>query len=284
FSATLDGEVRALVREHQRSPVRHEAEGADGEPAQATHHFWLVDHHDRIDRTAEIVGDPTIVFTRTRHGADRLAKQLAKRGVEAVSMHGGRSQKQRTRALDAFSSGRARALVATDVAARGIHVDDVATVVHFDPPNDAKDYVHRSGRTARAGATGTVVSLVTPEQKRSVGRMRRDLGLDGPLDRPDPGGLHTADRPEPARPAERRTSIYVANLPWSTTAEELEAVFARTGQVFDATIITDRRGNRSRGFGFVEMSQTDAARAIDELAGTTLGGRDLTVREAHPRT
>ena len=100
-------------------------------------------------------------------------------------MHGGRSQNQRQRALDAFSSGKARALIATDVAARGIHVDDVASVIHFDPAGDHKDYLHRSGRTARAGATGTVVTLVTHEQKRDVLKMQRAIDIDAPLARPD---------------------------------------------------------------------------------------------------
>src|SRR5690606_621497 len=117
----------------------------------ATHLFWQVDQPSRNDRVAEIVNAawPTIVFVRTKHGADRLARQLGKLGIRAEAIHGNRSQGQRQRALDAFSGGRAHALVATDVAARGIHVDGVASVVHYDPPADHKDYIHRSGRTAR---------------------------------------------------------------------------------------------------------------------------------------
>jgi superfamily II DNA/RNA helicase len=124
---------------------------------------------------AEIARRParTLFFVRTKHGADRLAKQLGRLGVDAAAIHGNRSQGQRTRALDDFASGRVRVLVATDVAARGIHVDDVDLVVHFDPPNDHKDYLHRSGRTARAGAAGTVLSLIEPAQRRDMESIHR---------------------------------------------------------------------------------------------------------------
>ncbi len=192
FSATLDGDIAVLSRDYQRDPVRHEAGTIEPETIDARHHFWLVQHDDRVRHTAEVVdmAGRSIVFTRTRHGADRLARQLAKLGVGAVAMHGGRSQNQRTKALQQFSSGKAQALIATDVAARGIHIDAVASVVHFDPPADHKDYLHRSGRTARAGATGTVVSFVTHQQKRAVGRMQRDLNLQVPIESPEIGDLH----------------------------------------------------------------------------------------------
>ena len=186
FSATLDGDVAVLIREYQTDPVRHEAGAIEPDTTDAEHHFWLVQNEDKVQHTADVVGvaDRSIVFTRTRHGADRLAKQLTKLGVGAVAMHGGRSQNQRNRALQAFSSGNAQALIATDVAARGIHIDAVASVVHFDPPNDHKDYVHRSGRTARAGASGNIVSLVTGGQRRSVRRMQDKLDLHHPIEKP----------------------------------------------------------------------------------------------------
>jgi len=319
FSATLDGDVAVLSRDFQRDPVRHEAGTVEPETSDARHHFWLVQHHDRAQHTADLVdaAGRSIVFTRTRHGADRLAKQLTKLGIGAVAMHGGRSQSQRNRALQAFSSGRAQALIATDVAARGIHVDSVASVIHFDPPNDSKDYLHRSGRTARAGAAGTVVSLVTGEQRRSVGRMQRELDLRAPIEPPRIGSLRhgghrigdaapkgserSSTRPAPKRSAEspkrpaarskRRPrhagagnqSVYVANLPWGTTAADVEALFERYGDVHQATIITDRKTGRSKGFGFVDMAQPAARSAITALHGSTLGGRDLTVRLAQPR-
>jgi len=321
FSATLDGDIAVLSRDYQHDPVRHEAGTVDADTIDARHHFWLVDHADRVRHTADLVdaAGRSIVFTRTRHGADRLARQLAKEGIGAVAMHGGRSQNQRDRALQAFSSGRAQALIATDVAARGIHVDAVASVIHFDPPADAKDYLHRSGRTARAGATGNVVSLVTGDQQRDVRRMQQDLGLRAPLEAPRLGdlvdgghriGATPTDRPrrEPAttRPTARARreprrapdqprratkeqprangggeSVYVANLPWGATVADVQALFARHGVVHQATIVTDRRTGRSKGFGFVDMPSPAARSAIAALHGSTLDGRDLTVRFAN---
>ena len=186
YSATLDGDIAVLSRVYQTNPVRHDAGTVESETIDATHHFWLVQHHDRIQHAADVARSAgrSIVFTRTRHGADRLARQLGNLGVGAVAMHGGRSQHQRARALQSFSSGRVQALIATDVAARGIHIDAVACVIHFDPPADAKDYLHRSGRTARAGATGTILSLVTGEQRRAVRRMQQDLELQIPIGEP----------------------------------------------------------------------------------------------------
>ncbi len=178
FSATLDGDVAELTRRYQNDPVRHEVVGEENHH-EAAHYFWRVDHHDRIKRTAEIVGTstPSIVFTRTRRGADRVASQLERAGVAAAAIHGGRSQSQRNRALNSFTKGRVKALVATDVAARGIHVDGVASVIHFDLPADGKDYLHRSGRTARAGAEGVVVSLVLGDQLADLKRLQRSVGL-----------------------------------------------------------------------------------------------------------
>jgi superfamily II DNA/RNA helicase len=178
FSATLDGEVAELTRRYQNNAARHEVEG-DEDHGDAAHYFWQVNPQDRVRMTAEIItsSTPSIVFTRTRRGAERVARQLSQAGVAAESIHGGRSQGQRTRALAAFSSGRVAALVATDVAARGIHVKGVASVIHFDLPAEPKDYLHRSGRTARAGADGVVVSLVAPEQSRQVHNLQRSVGL-----------------------------------------------------------------------------------------------------------
>ncbi len=194
FSATLDGDVDVLVRRYQRDPVRHELAGRDGERPEATHLFWRTTRDDRVEHCAAvaIAAGPTIVFCRTRHGADRTARKLTNAGVESVAIHGARSQGQRDRALADFVDGRALALVATDVAARGIHVDDVAAVVHFDPPADAKDYVHRSGRTARAGAAGVVVSLVTTGERAAVAKIQRALDLPTGIGDPDPAVVPTA--------------------------------------------------------------------------------------------
>ncbi len=306
FSATLDGDVAVLSRDYQRDPILHEAPAVEPETIDARHHFWLVDHHDRVDHTADLIATvgSSIVFTRTRHGADRLAKQLSKAGVEAVAIHGGRSQNQRQRALASFTKGAAQALVATDVAARGIHIDGVAAVIHFDPPGDHKDYLHRSGRTARAGASGTVVTLVTGPQRHTVQRMATEIDLHAPieeprLDRLSHGGHRIGDRPaavathppasrpkpDRAKPKPKRsrtTSVYVANLPWSSTEDDVAALFGRFGSVHQATVIADKRTGRSRGFGFVDMDRADAESAITHLHGSTLGGRDLTVRVAKP--
>lgn len=186
FSATLDGDVDKVVRRYQRDPRRHEVVAPESEANDVEHLFWHADRTARVRLTAELLRDHSsaIVFCRTKHGADRLVTQLSTAGVQAVAIHGNRSQGQRERALAAFSSGRVRALIATDVVARGIHVDDVPCIVHFDPPGDVKDYVHRSGRTGRAGATGTVVSLVAQDQVRSTRMLQRSLGFPDRIERP----------------------------------------------------------------------------------------------------
>ncbi|MCB1246953.1 MAG: DEAD/DEAH box helicase [Acidimicrobiia bacterium] len=228
FSATLDGDVKALVRRYQRNPVRHEVGGTESIASDASHHFWQVDHKDKIAHTADTVAatGSTIVFVKTRHGTDRVAKQLGREGVDAVAIHGGLSQNQRNRALKSFADGKATVLVATDVAARGIHVDDVSTVVHFDVPHGHKDYLHRSGRTARAGAGGTVVSLFTKPERRAVVRMQKNLDMHEPITPPRPEALgalagttakvsaprkhHTADERPQKMEAEHRPSNPVA--------------------------------------------------------------------------
>ncbi|MEO0492339.1 MAG: DEAD/DEAH box helicase [Actinomycetota bacterium] len=179
YSATLDGEVAKLTKAYQSDPVRHEVGEATPDLDKMTHYFWEIPRPERIPLCASVIATfgRTIVFTRTRHGADRAARQLSRAGVPAVPIHGNRSQNQRQRALDDFGKGKAAALVATDVAARGIHVDAVECVVHFDPVDEDSAYVHRSGRTARAGARGTVVSFVDPGQVKDVQKMKRRLEL-----------------------------------------------------------------------------------------------------------
>ena len=160
------------------------------------------------------------------------------------------------------------------MAARGIHVDEVSTVVHYDPVQDSKDYVHRSGRTARAGAGGTVVSLVMGDQRNKVARMQRDLGMKVPIERP--GSLGDS-RPSPTSKEQSR-KIFVGNLPWKTTERELRELFSRHGHVVDTTVA--RKRGRSKGYGFVEMTEASAQSAIDSLGDTSLGGRRLQVRYA----
>jgi superfamily II DNA/RNA helicase len=201
FSATLDGDVAKLTRDYQHDPVRHEVGEETPDITSASHVFWNAKKEDRQSLTAQAVSAvwPAIIFTRTRHGADRLAKQLGRADLKAAAIHGGRSQNQRTRALADFAEGRVHALVATDVAARGIHVDGVALVVHYDPPEDFKTYVHRSGRTARAGEGGVVVSMIQADQKKDMRKMQRQIDLDEPLIDPDVRAMKSLS------PAEERT-------------------------------------------------------------------------------
>jgi superfamily II DNA/RNA helicase/cold shock CspA family protein len=201
FSATLDGAVDVLVRRYQHDPIRHELPVAREDTSRTAHHFWRAEHDERVSLCADVVraAGPTIVFCRTKRGADRVARHLEQSGLSAAAIHGNRSQGQRQRALDQFTTRRVDALVATDVAARGIHVDDVACVVHFDPPADLKGYTHRSGRTARAGATGTVVSLVPRDRARDVAGIQRALGLPPGLT-PAGKALEQLSQPVPDRP------------------------------------------------------------------------------------
>lgn len=194
FSATLDGDVARIINEYQHNPVRHEVKPVGNDASKAEHVFWLTNRDDRVEVTSQIIANawPSIVFCRTRHGADRLARQLEQKGIVAAPIHGGRSQSQRTRALEDFMGTRVQALIATDVAARGIHVDGVSSVIHFDPPEDHKAYIHRSGRTARAGETGLVVSLLMHDQVKAAKLMQRQIKLDTPPVKVDASGLSGA--------------------------------------------------------------------------------------------
>ena len=180
FSATLDRGVDKLVRQFLPDPAVHAVAGDTSHIEAMDHRVFAVARDSQVDIAAEIAARPgrTLFFVRTKHGADRLALQLRRTGVEAGAIHGNLTQSARQRALDAFSRGQVRVLVATDVAARGIHVDDVDLVVHYDPPADHKDYLHRSGRTARAGASGTVLSLVLSEQVGEHQRMRERASVE----------------------------------------------------------------------------------------------------------
>ena len=200
FSATLDGDVDVLIKRYQKDPARHAIHRDEDEEDNTLHLFWKSPRPNRVSLVAEILKrvGPTIIFTRTKHGADRLSQQLEREGLKASAIHGGRTQPQRDKALALFVNGRVQALVATDVAARGIHVDGVHCVIHFDAPDDHKGYVHRSGRTARAGATGTVITLVEPEKTRMVTQMQRQLLM--PAGVIDPNFRALPDEVPPFRP------------------------------------------------------------------------------------
>ncbi|WP_407551737.1 DEAD/DEAH box helicase [Streptomyces sp. Pv4-95] len=180
FSATMENEIGTLVKRYLTDPVSHEVDSAQGNVTTMTHHVLVVKPKDKAPVTAAIAARKgrTIIFVRTQLGADRIAEQLVDAGVKADALHGGMTQGARTRVLADFKDGYVNALVATDVAARGIHVDGIDLVLNVDPAGDHKDYLHRSGRTARAGQSGTVVSLSLPHQRRQIFRLMEDAGVD----------------------------------------------------------------------------------------------------------
>jgi superfamily II DNA/RNA helicase len=179
FSATLDSGVDGLVRKFLTRPAIHQADSAEAPVASMDHHVLHVSAGTRTEVLVDLAAAPgrTVIFTRTKSRAKTLTRQLNARGVRATELHGNLSQNARTRSMDAFHSGQVRTLVATDIAARGIHVDDIELVVHADPPAEHKAYVHRSGRTARAGKAGTVVTLMTDDQVRDVRALTRAAGI-----------------------------------------------------------------------------------------------------------
>jgi superfamily II DNA/RNA helicase len=203
FSATLDNAIDVIVKRFLDDPVTHQADSVQSPIASMAHHVLHLQRDQRLPILIELASAPgrTVVFTRTKHGAKALARQLNRSGVPSVELHGNLSQGARTRNLTAFHAGHASTLVATDIAARGIHVDDVALVVHADPPVEHKAYLHRSGRTARAGAAGTVITLMTDDQVRDVRQLTRLAGI-----RPVTTRVHHAAHPVllELAPGERR--------------------------------------------------------------------------------
>lgn len=179
LSATLDGDVDKLVRRHLSEHVLHEIEPAVTDEGTMEHHVLVSDRTDKIATAKRLLeqNPRSIVFARTRRGATRLAKQLTTVGIDAVDLHGDLNQSKRERNLARFSNGSASVIVATDIAARGIHVDDVRLVVHYDVPAEHKAYTHRSGRTARAGESGTVITMTTPEDLRDVVALQSKAGV-----------------------------------------------------------------------------------------------------------
>ena len=180
FSATMENEIKTLVDRYLNDPVSHEVDAAQGAVTTMSHHILVVKPKDKAPVTAAIASRKgrTIIFVRTQLGADRVAEQLRDAGAKADALHGGMTQGARTRTLADFKDGYVNVLVATDVAARGIHVDGIDLVLNVDPAGDHKDYLHRAGRTARAGRTGTVVSLALPHQRRQIFRLMEDAGVD----------------------------------------------------------------------------------------------------------
>ena len=179
FSATLDKDVDSLVKKYLKNPVTHSLANEKSTAGNMTHHVLIMEqaHKDLITSQIAARKGKSIFFVRTKHGADKLTKKMNEAGVAVGALHGGKTQAQRSRVLEAFKAGHTNALVATDVAARGIHVDDVSLVVHVDAPENHKDYLHRAGRTARAGAVGTVVTLATHKQRKGVHGLAARAGV-----------------------------------------------------------------------------------------------------------
>ena len=202
FSATLDNGVDVLVKRYLSNPTTHSVDPAVAPVSTMTHHVFRVDAADKPRIVQELASGlgRTVMFTRTKHQAKKLAKQLTAAGVPAVDLHGNLSQNARERNLEAFSSGATRVLCATDIAARGIHVDDVAIVVHVDPPAEHKAYLHRSGRTARAGAEGAVVTIATPDQAGEVRTLARQAGIHPEVSAIKPGAREITALTGPAAP------------------------------------------------------------------------------------
>ena len=179
FSATLDGPVGELARAYTNSPARFEAEHANQQPSEIEHSFVSVTQDSKVETLVEHIRSTdglTLVFVRTKRGADKLVQKLGRQNVRAVAMHGDMSQNARERALSQFESGKVSTLVATDVAARGLDLDDITHVINFDPPGEDKDYVHRTGRTGRAGRSGKAITFVLPEQQAETSHVARRLG------------------------------------------------------------------------------------------------------------
>lgn len=223
FSATLDRAIDALVRRYLTDPVTHAVDAVNEAPVELTHHVLAVTQDDKQAIVRELASghERSLLFTRTKHSAKKLAQRLSASGISATELHGNLSQSARERNLSAFMTGSARVLVATDIAARGIHVDDIALVVHVDPPAEHKSFVHRSGRTARAGATGVVVTLMTPDQAKAVRLLARDANVTPTTTKVTPGHALVRQLVGPAAPAVPVTATPRSPKPVATTTRHM---------------------------------------------------------------
>lgn len=252
FSATLDNDVDALVRGHLRDPAVHRSEPAVVEAAEAQHYFFRVTPQDKTSVAVAIAArdGKTVLFLRTKHAVDRFTDSLLAVGVRAAALHGDKTQAHRTRTLTAFSDGSVPVLVATDVVARGIDIDDVSLVVHVDPPADAKDYTHRAGRTARAGRGGTVVTLVTQDQVHHITALAAEAGVDVSLTDVTSADVFSPDVPFDA--ASRRRTEQRGHLVQRVTGARRPpgnpaSAPPRAEPAASTSVTPDRRGNGGRG-------------------------------------
>ncbi len=327
FSATMPKPVQALANRILCDPAFIEV-GERRNPAETVvQQVCSVAAHQKMDLLLHVLYTETVenvlVFSRTKHRADRISRKLSKRGFASTVIHSNRTQGQRQRALGGFKRGTFKILVATDIAARGLDVDGISHVINFNTPNQAEDYIHRIGRTGRAQASGHAITFVAKEEEAFLRQIERHTGQR--LTRKVYAGFehgaaagnervlptyeerkHAVNTPrsadatrqqghrrrcEPSRSITQRTkiesitmNIYVGNLSPATTEDELREAFDAFGQIESVNIIKDRDTGRSRGFGFVEMPDTaEAQNAIAGLHGSQLDGKDLTVNEARPR-
>ncbi|MER5603553.1 DEAD/DEAH box helicase [Streptomyces sp. NPDC002265] len=279
FSATMENEIKTLVDRYLNAPVSHEVDAAQGAVTTMSHHILIVKPKDKAPVTAAIASRKgrTIIFVRTQLGADRVAEQLRDAGVKADALHGGMTQGARTRTLADFKDGYVNVLVATDVAARGIHVDGIDLVLNVDPAGDHKDYLHRAGRTARAGRTGTVVSLSLPHQRRQIFRLMEDAGVDagrhiiqgGAAFEPEVAEITgarsmTEVQAESAGNAAQQAEREVAQL-----TKELERAQRRASELREEADRLVARVARERGEdpqAAVAEAQTESAQAVAEVS------------------
>ncbi|MCA1219044.1 DEAD/DEAH box helicase [Streptomyces sp. 8L] len=282
FSATLDANIDRLVRRYLSDPVVHIGDPSDGVVSTMEHHVLHVRDLDKQAVTIEIAAREgrVLMFLDTKHAADRLAKNLLKQGVRAAALHGGKSQSQRTRTLTQFKDGLVNVLVATNVAARGIHVDQLDLVVNVDPPADHKDYLHRGGRTARAGESGLVVTLVLPEQRREVGRLINAAGItavttqvnsgEAELSRitgaRKPSGVPVVITPPPA-PARTAGSGTASRSRRSRPAAGRRRNAAGSGTARETHAVPAPRSRRGGGHRGEDRSGTDVPRTDGSRSG-----------------
>ncbi|WP_405972810.1 DEAD/DEAH box helicase [Streptomyces sp. NBC_00988] len=288
FSATMENEISTLVKRYLKDQVTHEVDSAQGNVTTMSHHILIVKPKDKAPVTAAIASRKgrTIIFVRTQLGADRIAEQLRESGVKADALHGGMTQGARTRTLADFKEGYVNALVATDVAARGIHVDGIDLVLNVDPAGDHKDYLHRAGRTARAGRTGTVVSLSLPHQRRQIFRLMEDAGVDA--------GRHiintgTAFEPEVAEITGARSMTEVqaqsagdaaqqAEREVTQLTKELERATRRAAELREESDRLIARAARERGDD-PETAVAEAAAVVEAAAAEQSAVVEAPVRE-----
>ncbi|OEJ95278.1 DEAD/DEAH box helicase [Streptomyces thermolilacinus] len=283
FSATMENEIATLVKRYLNDPVNHEVDSAQGNVTTMTHHVLVVKPKDKAPVTAAIAARKgrTIIFVRTQLGADRVAEQLRDAGVKADALHGGMTQGARTRTLADFKDGYVNVLVATDVAARGIHVDGIDLVLNVDPAGDHKDYLHRSGRTARAGRSGVVVSLALPHQRRQIFRLMEDAGVDASRHIIGQGGAFdpevaeitgarslTEVQADSASNAAKQAEREVADL-----AKQLERMQRRATELREEADRLVARAARERG----EDPEKALAEAAEAAAAPAAAPADVTV-------